>query len=252
MRTTQSDDPSKTSVAETRNDKPENAQFRWLKFDAYLFDIDGTLLNSRDGVHYYAFRNALRALFGIEGTIDGVPVHGNTDLGILRAVLARAGISGAEFESKLPELMQHMCAEVQRNAADIRVELCPSIRDLLEVLHQRGKLIGVVSGNLESIGWTKLEAAGLRAYFSFGSFSDERELREEIFRHGLEQARQRLGEEASVCIVGDTPADIAAARAVNTAIISVATGIFSRDQLGALDPDLCVSCCSELLGARGL
>jgi phosphoglycolate phosphatase-like HAD superfamily hydrolase len=215
--------------------------------DAYLFDIDGTLLNTRDGVHYFAFRNAMRALFGIEGTIDGVPVHGNTDLGILRAVLARAGIASEEFERKLPELIRHMCDEVRRNAADIRVELCPSIRDLLESLDRGGKLLGVVSGNLELIGWAKIEAAGLRRYFAFGSFSDHREQREEIFRHGIVEARQRLGSDAHVCIVGDTPSDIAAARAVGVPIVAVATGIFPQDQLSGLHPDLCLSCCTELL-----
>jgi phosphoglycolate phosphatase len=221
-----------------------------LAFDAYLFDIDGTLLNARDGVHYYAFRNAMRELFSIDGSIDGVPVHGNTDLGILRAVLLRAGIAAEEFERRLPELIQHMCDEVRSNAADIRVELCPSIRELLEGLHQRGKLLGVVSGNLQSIGWAKLEAAGLRHYFAFGSFSDERELREDIFRHGISEVRLRLGRHARVCIVGDTPSDIAAARAVGVPIVAVATGIFARDQLSALGPDYCVSCCTELLAAN--
>jgi len=42
-------------------------------FDAYLFDIDGTLLNSRDAVHYEAFLNrdagALRAR-GWVGTVS--------------------------------------------------------------------------------------------------------------------------------------------------------------------------------------
>jgi phosphoglycolate phosphatase-like HAD superfamily hydrolase len=226
---------------------PAPHPFVWSDADAYLFDIDGTLLNTRDGIHYYAFRNALRALFGIEGTIDGVPVHGNTDPGILRAVLARAGIGGEEFERRLPELMRHMCDEVRRNAADILIELCPSIRELLEWLHQRGKLIGVVSGNLEAIGWAKLEAAGLRHYFAFGSFSDQREQREAIFRHGIAEARRRLGADASVCIFGDTPSDIAAARALGAPIIAVATGIFARDQLAPLGPDTCVTCCTELL-----
>jgi phosphoglycolate phosphatase len=221
--------------------------FDWSQADTYLFDIDGTLLNTRDGVHYDAFRNALRALFGIEGTIDGVPIHGNTDLGILRAVLARAGFEGEEFERRLPELMRHMCDEVRRNAAGIRVELCPSIRELLELLQQRGKLMGVVSGNLEPIGWTKLEAAGLRRYFAFGSFSDQREQREAIFRHGIAEARRRLGDQATVCIFGDTPSDIAAALAVGAPIIAVATGIFARDQLSRLGPTACVSCCTELL-----
>ena len=226
---------------------PATALPPWAAADAYLFDIDGTLLNTRDGVHYYAFRNTLRAFFDIDGTIDGVPVHGNTDLGILRAVLQREGIGGDEFEAKLPNVIRHMCDEVQRNAAGIRVELCPSIPELLARLHKAGRLLGIVSGNLETIGWAKLEAAGLNRYFSFGSFSDRRELREEIFQHGIEEARRILGAEASVMVVGDTPSDIQAARKVGIPIVSVATGIFPREELSSLGPDYCVSSCTELL-----
>jgi len=219
----------------------------WATADAYLFDIDGTLLNTRDGVHYYAFRNALRQFFGIEGTIDGVPVHGNTDLGILRAVLQREGITGERFESQLPALIRQMCDEVQRNAAGIQVELCPSIPELLARLHGAGKLLGIVSGNLETIGWIKIEAAGLSRFFSFGSFSDRRELREDIFQHGIDEARRILGAEASVMVIGDTPSDISAARKVGVPIVSVATGIFPVVELSALRPDYCVACCTELL-----
>ena len=219
----------------------------WATADAYLFDIDGTLLNTRDGVHYYAFRNALRHFFGVEGTIDGVPVHGNTDLGILRAVLAREGITGQDFETQLPELIRHMCDEVQRNAAGIRVEICPSIPELLACLHAAGKLLGIVSGNLETIGWAKIEAAGLSRYFTFGSFSDTREFREDIFRHGIDEAKRILGPEASVIVIGDTPSDIRAARKVGIPVVSVATGTFPIEQLQALSPDHCVSCCTELL-----
>ena len=219
----------------------------WATADAHLFDIDGTLLNTRDGVHYYAFRNALRHFFAIDGTIDGVPLHGNTDLGILRAVLKRDGISSEVFESRLPALIRHMCDEVRRNAGDIRVEICPSIPELLARLHAAGKLLGIVSGNLETIGWAKLEAAGISRYFSFGSFSDHRELRDQIFRHGLHEARRILGNGASVMVIGDTPSDVEAARKVGIPIVSVATGIFPREQLRALNPDHCVSCCTELL-----
>ena len=58
--------------------------FDWTAFDCYLFDIDGTLLNSRDAVHYYAFHRAVQTVFGLDFRLDGVPVHGNTDVGILR------------------------------------------------------------------------------------------------------------------------------------------------------------------------
>ncbi len=218
----------------------------WSQLDAYLFDIDGTLLNTRDGVHYFAFRNAVRSLFGIDGAIDGVPVHGSTDPAILRAVLTRAGVSDQEFDQKFPQLMRHMCDEVRRNAADIRVEICPQIPQLLDWLRDRGKLLGVVSGNLEPIGWAKLEAAGLRRYFSFGAFSDRFEQRADIFRHGIAEAR-RLRPVAAFCLVGDTPSDIAAAKQNGIPIIAVATGIFPREQLSPLEPAWCVSCCTELL-----
>jgi len=215
--------------------------------EAYLFDIDGTLLNSRDGVHYNAFHAAVREIYGIDSKIDGVPVHGNTDLGILRAVARRAGLSDGEFENKLPAAIACMCATASRDAAGMRPELCPSVRELLVALHQGGKLLGVVSGNLEMIGWLKLEAAGIRQFFAFGSFSNQRELRREIFAHGLEQVQGRLGAEARACFIGDTPADIDAARQLASPILAVATGIFPAAELLAHGPDACVGCCSELL-----
>lgn len=217
--------------------------------DAYLFDIDGTLLNSRDGVHYNAFHAAVREVYGIDSRIDGVPVHGNTDLGILRAVARRAGLSDAEFAGKLAAAIECMCAEASRNAAGMAPQLCPSIRELLTALRAASKLLGVVSGNLEPIGWLKLEAAGVKKFFAFGSFSGRRELRREIFAHGLEEVRRRLGGSARACFVGDTPADIEAARLVGSPILAVATGIFTRADLQAHAPDACVACCSDLLEA---
>jgi phosphoglycolate phosphatase len=220
---------------------------KYLNCDAYLFDIDGTLMNVRDGTHYYAFHNAVRDIFGVDSHIDGVPVQGNTDIGILRAVLHRAGLSDAQFESRLPLAIDHMCRDVDGNAAAIRPELCPSILELLQALTAAGKMVGVVSGNLEHIGWLKLQAAGIREYFSFGCFSDRAEFRAEIFRNGAAEARLRLGDSASVCIVGDTPSDILAAQENSLPVIAVATGIFTVDDLAKLSPDVCLPCCTELL-----
>lgn len=228
------------------NSKP--LPFGWRAADSYLFDIDGTLLNSRDGVHYYAFHNAVRSIFGVTSSIDGVPVHGNTDIGILRAVLVREGVPEKEIAEKMPAMLEHMCSEVRREAAGLRPELCPSVAELIHELHSAGKLLGIVSGNLETIGWLKLEASGLRPYFSFGSFSDRHERREDIFRFGMGEARRRLGSQAAVCFLGDTPSDVRAAKSVGAPIIAVATGIYKQDELAALDPALCISCCTELLG----
>src|SRR5947209_2577391 len=223
--------------------------FLWNSADAYLFDIDGTLLNSRDPVHYFAFSNAVRNIFSVEAKIDGVPVHGNTDVGILRAVLQRAAIADSEIDARLPQMIEQMCAEVQRNHEQIRAELCPSIGELVSGLHAQGKLLGAASGNLEPVGWLKLEKAGIRHWFSFGVFSYPLEFRRDIFSHGISQARKRLGEHAQVYVVGDTPSDIEAARAVNVPVIAVATGIYSFDDLLALQPDACFGCGTDMLNS---
>lgn len=224
--------------------------FDWESAAAYLFDIDGTLLNSRDAVHYFAFRNAMREVLGIHASIEGVPVHGNTDIGILRAVLRREGLNDAAVDDSLPEIMDRMCDEVQRNREQLNPELCPSILELVTRLHQSGKALGVVSGNLETIGWLKLERAGLKPMFSFASFSGPRELRVDIFRHGLKQARDIVGEDGTTFFVGDTPSDIEAARATGTPVIALATGIYSFPDLLACGPDACLGCATDLLALK--
>lgn len=246
-----------TTLALSSGNQPESPAcaftrpgFRWDSADAYLFDIDGTLVRSRDPVHYFAFQYAMRRVFGLEATIDNVPVQGNTDVGILRAVLRGKGLADPEIDAGLPALIEHMCAEASRNAVKMRPELCPSIRELISALNSQGKLLGVASGNLKTIGWLKLEKAGIRPMFSFGSFSYPLEYRAGIFRQGVQIARQRLGANASVYVVGDTPTDIEAAKAVGIPVIAVATGIFQFDDLLALEPDACFGCGTDMMTSK--
>jgi phosphoglycolate phosphatase len=221
--------------------------FNWLAADAYLFDIDGTLLNSRDAVHYRAFHSAVAQVFGLELRLDGIPVHGNTDVGILHAYLKAAGVAEERWRPRIPEVLEILSSEVERNSASLRPELCPAIPELIERLGTAGKLLGVASGNIESVGWAKLRACGLRDKFSFGAFSGKLEKRDEVIASGIEQARSLRGAGAVVYVVGDTPADIRSAHANGLAAIAVATGIYGFDELMSHSPEMCVSCCTDLL-----
>ncbi len=218
-----------------------------LKSDAFLFDIDGTLLNTRDLVHWNALHQAMLEAYGIDTTIEGIAYHGKTDLGILRAALDRAGIRDGQFEANLPTALHVICRDVSKRESQLVTEVCPGIKDLLQFLAEQRKFIGVASGNLESVGWCKIRAAGLQSLFQFGCFSDQCEDRASIFRNAVEHVRSRLGRQSTVCFIGDTPSDIAAAREVGGRIIAAATGIFSRQQLASHQPDLCISRCDELL-----
>lgn len=221
--------------------------FRWETADAYLFDIDGTLLNCRDAVHFRAFHHAFQEVLGVAARLDGLLLHGNTDVGILRAALQREGLAQGLIDSRMHEIVGRMCAEVLRNREQLRPELCPSIPELVAWLKKQGKLLGAASGNLEPIGWVKLEKAKLNDAFSFASFAWPRETRAAIFRHGRALAQERLGRSASVYVIGDTPADIQAAKAAGLPVIVMATGIHSFAELQANDPDACCASARDLL-----
>ena len=60
---------------------------------ALFLDIDGTLLNCMDAVHYFAFCDALSEVAGRALNLDGVVTHGNTDEGILRDAFAVGGVA---------------------------------------------------------------------------------------------------------------------------------------------------------------
>ncbi|HKV81251.1 MAG TPA: HAD hydrolase-like protein [Candidatus Sulfotelmatobacter sp.] len=213
--------------------------------DAYIFDIDGTLLVTKDLVHWNALHQAMIEAYGLDTTIEGIQYHGKTDLSILRAAVARCGVDDSQFEAALPKALEIVRREVEKHHGEILPQICPGITQLIRTLHSKGTLLGIASGNLESVGWHKIDAAGLRQFFSFGCFSDRHESRADIFRNALECAQRRLGGNPRVCFIGDTPSDVDAARHVGANIVAVASGTFTVDQLQACAPDLCISHCGE-------
>lgn len=223
----------------------------WDSFDSYLFDIDGTLLNCRDAVHYSAFLECLRDISGREITLAGVPVHGSTDPKIIADALRLSGLPEESWRPFIPAALKSIARNVRANRAQIQADVLPGVQRVLEYTRDEGKLLGVATGNLEAIGWLKLEACGLRDFFSFGGFSDECESRSQTFRHAYAKARELRGQDASVCVIGDTPADILASRENGLPVIAVATGIFPFQELLACQPDLCIHSLEELLPDLG-
>lgn len=219
-----------------------------IRADAYFFDIDGTLLVTSDLVHWNALHQAMLEVYGVDTTIEGIAYHGKTDVGILRAALNRAGVSDPSFDKGLQSALAVICREVDSHAEGIQPQVCPGIPEVLAEIQGRNKLLGVASGNLESVGWNKIKAAGLRDFFTVASFGDRWELRSAIFDQAVSAAKRSLGNDAVICFVGDTPEDIRAAKSVKAKIVAVSTGIFSKEELSPHNPDVCCTSCSEMLG----
>ena len=222
----------------------------WDKYDVYLFDIDGTLINCTDATHYFAFCDALKKLSGRDLTLEGVTAHGNVDAGILRDALTIAQIAESDWRPRFPAVSAAMCDFVEDRKKELRATVLPHVREVLEHLRSRGARLGVATGNFERIGRLKLEQADLMRYFDFGGWSDGHEFRTDVFQAALATALALYGAKAAVCVVGDTPADVVAAHKNGLPVIAVATGIYSVNQLRLEKPEWCVASLAELQSAR--
>jgi phosphoglycolate phosphatase-like HAD superfamily hydrolase len=244
--------------------------FVWDAQDAYLFDIDGTLLRSRDRIHFNSFASSIRQVTGLEVSLSGVVLHGGTDPAILREAFELSGVPAEAWEPQVEAILEAMRHMVVLRRGEMDMWTMPAVTETLAHLAKRGALLGLATGNLELIGWTKVEEVGLREWFRFGGFSDRFSVRSEMVAYAAAKARElfpshpgrdettpRMGHpdrllvtdttEASVCVVGDTPRDIEAAHANRLPVIAVATGNYSFDELADLKPEVCVSSLAALL-----
>lgn len=243
--------PSSHPTAST-SDAAENyvfvrEDFQWDEQGAYLFDIDGTLLRSRDRVHVDSFFSSVRTAMGHELVLDGVTLSGNTDPGILRDAFRLAQLDEAHWQPHLENVLETMRRDVAARRFEMKLVKMPGVDETLAYLQSKGAALGVATGNLESIGWLKIEVLGLRHWFTFGGFSDNYDVRSDMIAHAIREAHRHADPEATVCVVGDTPFDISAARSNGLPTIAVATGNFTFEQLMEHEPEVCASSLEALL-----
>ena len=202
-----------------------------------LFDIDGTLLRT-GGAGRRAMDLAFQDLFGRAGAFDTIDFRGALDDLVLSAVLAAQGLEDGEdrrqafrraFEKRLRETM------VPKENPELR--LCPGVVAALDALAPVAQL-ALVTGNWQIGARGKLVTFGLWERFPFGAFSEDGRSRTELIRVAVERARRRGLAIERVVMVGDTPADVAAAREAGVLAVAVQTGWSSVASLNAAAPDL--------------
>jgi phosphoglycolate phosphatase len=208
-----------------------------------LFDIDGTLLDRATQAHRDALHLALLEIHGVHAEHVRWPLSpaGRTDGEIARALLLGAGISARRIDERAEAVRDACCEAFARLCpADLSDKVLPGMAELLGLLAAREDVqLSLVTGNFEPIGRLKLGRAGIGTYFpagqgGFGSDSEARAALPGIARRragagGVAHPRQQT------IVIGDTPRDIACARADGVRCFGIATGPFAAPQLTGAD-----------------
>lgn len=206
-----------------------------------LFDIDGTLIHSNQAGRL-ALGVALEQVFGTRGELDIYDMSGKTDLRIVTDLLSSAGVAAETIRDNMSAFFNLMATRAQEIFPLRGIQPCPGTQLLLQALRQReGVIVGLLTGNATGTAPLKLAAAGIEVeQFLVGAYGCEAYDRNELPALAIHRAIALTGVQITgdnVVIVGDTPADIACARAGKARAIAVATGGHATDVLQSYDPD---------------
>jgi phosphoglycolate phosphatase len=208
-----------------------------------LFDIDGTLVYRATDAHRDALHDALLEVHGVDATRARplISPAGRTDGEIARAILLDAGVSAERIDEGAASVRDACCRRYAELVPDdLSHTVLPGVRELLASLAGRPDVtLGLLTGNFEPVARLKLTRAGIGTYFAsglgaFGSDNEDRAALPAI-------ARRRAGvlgrpvPRGETVVIGDTPRDIACARADEVRCVAVATGPFSVAQLDGAD-----------------
>ena len=214
---------------------------------AVLFDIDGTLIDT-GGAGARSWSWAFEHLHGVPADIAKSSSAGMTDPDVatrtFEAVLGRA-----PADHELARLFAWYVYRLQHE-----VEISEGYRVLggvvetLSRLMDRGVVLGIVSGGLEGSARLKLERGHLNRYFPVGAFGTDSRDRREITRVAIGRVSTMHGrdiEPNEVIVVGDTPLDVDAAKAVGATSLGVASGTYAVDELRRSGADFVLASLEE-------
>jgi phosphoglycolate phosphatase-like HAD superfamily hydrolase len=202
-------------------------------FSAILFDIDGTLLET-GGAGGAAWQRGFRELYGVDANVAE-----HTDAGMTDPEIAEIIFSEVIGREGTPEERAKAIAAYLRHLPETVAEsdgyrLMPGVVELLDRLLDAGKLLGLVTGNVEAAAHIKLSRGNLNRFFSFGGYGSDSRDRAEVTRAALRRAELvsggTLGDGACFSI-GDTPRDVTAGHGAGIEVVGVATGKYSVDEL---------------------
>ena len=206
-----------------------------------LWDVDGTLIRA-GRVAREVVERAVEAVAGTRVGEHGVRMSGKTDPQIVGELLAASG-HGDRADALIPAVLERLADELARELPRVATEgrVLPGVPEVLARLDAAPATSqSILTGNIAPNARAKLRALGLEGWFDWrhGAFGSDHHERTALVPTARARATQALGTEPQeVWVVGDTPNDLACARAGGARCLLVATGRFGVEQLSVLGAD---------------
>jgi phosphoglycolate phosphatase-like HAD superfamily hydrolase len=184
---------------------------------------------------------AFEELYGIPDAFGRVEFSGRSDSALFLDAARAHSVPSPENEVAryVEAYVPHMNSALRETSG----RLMPGIVAALAALAGRDDVVqGLGTGNFRRTGEAKLHHYGIADFFPgfVGGFGDDDERREELVRIGIERLGG-AGNGSRVVVIGDTPHDVAAARANNAFALAVATGKDTVDELTAAGADVALA-----------
>ena len=204
-----------------------------------LFDIDGTLINT-GGAGARSWLHAFDKLYGVPADIGSSSEAGETDPSVARKTF-EAALGRPPTEAELGRLFAAYLLRLSEEVASSEgYRVLDGVEGLLTMLADAGTTLGIVSGAMEGAARVKLSRANLNRFFVFGGYGSDSDDRAALTDSALRKASMLHGHDvdlSQVYVVGDTPRDVDAAKAVGAVAVAVASGKFSIDELTGIGAD---------------
>ena len=225
-----------------------------MKNKLVLFDIDQTILHS-GGAGEKALTLALRERFGDKAGLGGIEIAGKTDLWIAQRIFESQGEQPTP--EKVMQLLEAYLSHLKGQLAANNGRLLPGFPDLMLALARLPHVaVGLLTGNLRRGARIKLAHYGMLEHFSLeenaaGAFADDSHDRNQLGPHARRRANAQHSTDfqpSDIFVIGDTPHDIACAKAFNARGVGVATGRYDRASLEAAGADFVFDDLSDVDG----
>jgi phosphoglycolate phosphatase-like HAD superfamily hydrolase len=209
-----------------------------------LWDVDGTLIWAGEGTRQ-AFDRAVASVVRQAVGDHRVAFGGKTDPQIALEIMSELSVPDEEARRQLPGVLQALEREMALAVDLLRQDghVLPGVLDLLRRLDGRSAVVqSVLTGNTEANARLKVGAFGLDRFLdlevaAFGSDDSDRNRLVSVALAKLEELRNLRPSPEHVWVIGDTPLDLACARAAGVRCLLVATGRVAFDELAAAGAD---------------